>query len=202
MADIRQTTEPKSDQLNADSLIGGKSLTIKVTKVSLAAGDQPVVISYEGDNGRPYKPCKSMRRVLVNVWGADGNAFIGRSMTLYCDDKVVFGGMAVGGIRISHMSHIEKDVTMALTATRASRKPFTVKPLVVKDDEQSSAITASKLHELLAECCAGDAEQMTALLSELTAGKLELDKLHTYSEKWLSAAYQKLQERGQAEPSS
>ena len=113
-------------------------MTIKVTKVSLAAGDQPVILNYENDNGRPYKPCKSMRRVLVNVWGPDGNAFIGRSMTLYCDEKVQFGGLAVGGIRISHMSHIDAPVTMALTATRATRKPFTIKPLALADDKPTA----------------------------------------------------------------
>lgn len=130
MTDLRMTIVPKSDQINADSLIGG-SITIKVTKVSLCPeADQPIAINYDGDNGRPFKPCKSMRRVLVNVWGPDGNAYTGRSMTLYRDDKVQFGGLAVGGIRISHMSNIKAPVTMALTATRANRKPFTVKPLI------------------------------------------------------------------------
>lgn len=131
MIDMRKTTIPKSDQLNADDLLG-QTLTIKVTKVSLLAeADQPIAIGFEGDGGKPYKPCKSMRRVLVNCWGPDGNAYVGRSMTLYRDDKVAFGGLAVGGIRISHMSHIDGPVTMALTTTRASRKPFTVNPLVV-----------------------------------------------------------------------
>ena len=132
MSDLSTTIAPKSDQLNADDLIGGATKTITVTKVSLLGEtDQPVAVNFQGDNGKPYKPCKSMRRVLVHVWGKDGNAYIGRSMTLYRDDKVKFGGMDVGGIRISHMSHIDSPVTMALTATKASRKPYTVKPLAV-----------------------------------------------------------------------
>jgi hypothetical protein len=130
MTDLRTTILPKSDQINADNLIGGP-ITIKVTKVSLCPeAEQPIAINFEGDNGKPFKPGKSMRRVLVNVWGPDGNAYTGRSMTLYRDDKVQFGGLAVGGIRISHMSNIKAPVTMALTATRANRKPFTVKPLI------------------------------------------------------------------------
>lgn len=132
MSNMLQTVIPKSDQLNADDLIGGKMLTIKVTKVSLVNGDQPVAVNYEGDNGKPYKPCKSMRRVLIHAWGGDGAAYVGRSMTLYCDPTVKFGGADVGGIRISHMSNIERDMTVALTATRANRKPFTVKPLIVE----------------------------------------------------------------------
>lgn len=70
-----------------------------------------------------------MRRVLVRIWGIDGTAYVGRRMTLYRDEAVQFGGVAVGGIRISHMSGISSAVTTPLTEKRASRKPFTVKPL-------------------------------------------------------------------------
>jgi hypothetical protein len=128
------TIIPKSDQLNADDLIGGQTKTIKITNVTLVAGDQPVALSYEGDNGKPFKPGKSMRRVLVTIWGGDGKEYIGRSMTLYRDEKVKFGGVDVGGIRISHMSHIKEPITMALTAAKAVRKPFTVLPLVESVD--------------------------------------------------------------------
>ena len=146
MTDMTKTIEPKSDQLNSDSLIGGRTLTIKITSVSLCAGEQPIAVNFEGDDNKPWKPCKGMRRVLVNVWGADGNKYIGRSLTLYRDDKVLFGGVAVGGLRISHMSHIDKEVTMALTASRANRKPFTVKPLhtVVVHTANTAAIDAAK----------------------------------------------------------
>ena len=129
--DMLKTIVPKSNQLNSDDLVGGRTITIKITKVSIAAGDQPVALSYEGDGGKPYMPGKSMRRVIVNCWGSDANLYVGRSMTLYRDDKVMFGGVAVGGIRISHISDISEQMTMALTVTRANKKPFTVKPLVV-----------------------------------------------------------------------
>lgn len=133
MTDLAATIAPKSDQLNADDLIAGPR-TIKITRVSASGdGDQPIAVNFEGDNGKPWKPCKSMRRVLVHVWGRDGNSYVGRSLTLYRDPAVRFGGIEVGGIRISHMSDIDRDVTMALTATRANRKPFTVKPLVVRE---------------------------------------------------------------------
>lgn len=127
--DMAATIIPKSDQLNADDLIAGPR-TITVTGIrGNDSAEQPVSIAFEGDGGKPYKPCKSMRRVMVYVWGPDAKAYIGRSMTLYTDPAVQFGGMKVGGIRISHMSHIEAPQTMALTATRAKRAPFTVQPL-------------------------------------------------------------------------
>ena len=127
--DMSTTIAPKSDQLNSDDLISGPR-TITVTRVSgNDNADQPVNISFQGDNNKPFRPCKSMRRVLVHCWGPDATKYVGRSMTIYRDPKVTFGGMQVGGIRISHMSHIDKPQTMALTATRAKRAPFKVEVL-------------------------------------------------------------------------
>lgn len=133
MTDLSLTIAPKSDQLNADDLIGGAK-TIRITKVSACPGsvEQPIAISFEGDNDKPFKPCKSMRRVFVQIWGKDGNQYTGRHVTLFRDPRVQFGGLAVGGIRISHMSEIDKDITVILTETKKSRKPFTVKPLVAE----------------------------------------------------------------------
>lgn len=129
--DLSKTIQPKSDQMNYDDFLSTGVVTIKVTGIAGSADpQQPVAISYEGDNGKPYKPCKSMRRVLVTIWGADGSKYIGRSMTLYGDPKVMFGGIAVGGIRISHMSDIDAPVTLALSTSKAQRKPFTVQPLI------------------------------------------------------------------------
>lgn len=129
MTDLRKTIIPKSDQLNSDDLISGPMI-ITVTKVSLLGdAEQPIAIGFEDNGGKPYKPCKSMRRVMVQAWGPDGNAYTGRSMALYRDPKVKWGGLEVGGIRISHMSDISGPMTMALTETKQSRKPFTVHPL-------------------------------------------------------------------------
>ena len=148
MSDMHQTIIPKSDQLNADDLIG-RNLTIKITGVDIKGGqEQPVSIHFDGDNGKPYKACKSMCRVMVNVWGPDSKKYIGRSMTLYRDPKVKWGGMDVGGIRISHMSDIAEEMTMALTVTRANRKPFTVRPIVVAAPKP---LTEAALKKILAD---------------------------------------------------
>jgi hypothetical protein len=130
MDDMKQTIIPKSDQINSDDLISGP-MTIKITRVEVKGGqEQPVSIYFEGDNGKPYKSCKSMCRVMVSAWGPDSSKYVGRSLTLYRDAKVKWGGMEVGGIRISHMSDIDENMTMALTVTRANKKPFTVRPII------------------------------------------------------------------------
>lgn len=129
MTDLAKTIAPKSDQLNADDLIAGPR-TITITGVrGCDEPDQPIAVNFEGDDRKPYKPCKSMRRVMVHCWGPDGNTYAGRRMTLYCDPNVQFGGIKVGGIRISHMSHIDREMVLPLTVTRAKRTPYTVKPL-------------------------------------------------------------------------
>lgn len=152
--DISATVAPKSDQLNADDLIVGPR-TILVTAVKARAstgqGDQPVAVHFEGDNGKPYLPCKSMRRVLLYVWGSNGNAYVGRSMTLFRDESVVFGGAAVGGIRISHMSEMARSMTLSLTASKASRKPYVVQPLVVAAAPAKAAKKEATAEEKLAK---------------------------------------------------
>lgn len=137
VTNLRSTIEPKSDQLNAEDLMG-VTRTITVTGVKAGTPDQPITINYEGDNGRPYKPCKSMRRVLIYLWGDDGRKWSGQSMTLYCDPEVKFGGVKVGGIRISHMTGIDKPVDVALTVTRGKRAPYNIQPL--KMQQQAPAM--------------------------------------------------------------
>ncbi len=129
MKDMRAVIVPKSDQLNSDDLLSGP-ITIKISGVAITPGtEQPVSVSFAGDGGKPWRPCKSMARVMVHCWGPDANEYTDKSLRLYRDPKVPWGGLAVGGIRISHMSHIDRAVTMALTESKKNRKPFTVLPL-------------------------------------------------------------------------
>lgn len=124
--DLRDTIIPKSDQLNADQLLGGP-ITIRVTSVTRGSEDQPIVIGYENDAGRPYKPAKSMRKVLIFAWGPDGSQWVGRMMTLYNKRDVKWGGVEVGGIRISAMSHIDAEIKLSLAETRGKKAPIIIK---------------------------------------------------------------------------
>ena len=125
---FEKTIEPKSDQLNADDLMTGpKVVTVTGWKRGSEA-TQPIDITLK--ECKPFRPCKSMRRVLAALWGKDPSGWTGRQMTLYCDPKVRFGGSAVGGIRISHLTDIpEKGVEIQLTETRGKRAPFRVELL-------------------------------------------------------------------------
>ncbi len=136
--DITDTLVPKSDQLNAEDLLTGPR-TVTVEKVTKGSVEQPVDIHLVEFPGRPFRPSKTVRRILVAAWGAEASNYTGRRMVLYRDPAVRFGGQDVGGIRISAMSHIKGRITIALTVTRGKRAPFTVEPL---GDEPSSEDTA------------------------------------------------------------
>lgn len=125
IVNLRDTITPKSDQLNADDLIGMEKV-ITVTGVRRGNNESPLFINYQGDDGRPFKPCKSMRRILIFAWGENGNDWIGKSMRLYCDPSVKYAGKEVGGIRISAVSGISNPINVKLTATRGSKKEYKV----------------------------------------------------------------------------
>lgn len=175
MVDLSSTIKPKSDQLNADDLISGP-ITIKVTDVTSRAGDQPIAINFKDDGGKPFLPCKSMRRVLVQLWGSDGKNYIGRSMTLYRDQKVTWGGAEVGGIRISHMSDLDGDKTIALTANKSQRKPYVVKKLVIKEDalKDDGILAANKGEEELKKWFETLTPQNKSIVKKEFLGELKL----------------------------
>lgn len=126
--DLSETTAPRSDQQNYDDYVSG-SKTVTVTEVKAGSEEQPVEIHLLEFPGRPYKPSKSMRRVLIAAWGSDSSPWHNRRMTLYGDPTVRFGGSVTGGIKISHLSDIDKAISVNLTVTRGRRAPHKVEPL-------------------------------------------------------------------------
>lgn len=161
--DISAAATPKSDQLNADDLISGPQL-VTITEVRKGNSEQPVeIVTAEFGSGRPYRPGKSMIRVLLAAWGKEAAAYTGRRLMLYRDPDIRFGKDTVGGIRISAMSHIDSRLTLALTVTRGRRAPFTVDPLpdgppviteeAVAEFEMRFAetLTAAELHIVAAD---------------------------------------------------
>lgn len=125
---MKITAEPRSDQWNADDFTGGPR-TFTVAGVKTGAAEQKYDIELVEGQGRVWRPPLTMLRVLLAAWGDDAAAWQGRRVTLYQDPTVRFGKDAVGGIRISHLSHIDGPLKLALTTTRGKRAPFVVQPL-------------------------------------------------------------------------
>lgn len=160
------TIVPRSDQLNADDLLV-RPLTITVREVQFKSSkEQPVWFFYDGDDGKPYKPCLSMRRVIIKVWGESASQYIGRRMTLFCDETVKYGKELVGGIRISHMSHIGEAITMPLTEKRGVKRAYTVEPLpTARDDRGANDGARETADDLIRRARAADGPDALKMLA-------------------------------------
>jgi hypothetical protein len=170
MVDMSRHIVAKSDQLNADDLIG-KPRTVTITKVvEYSSPDQPIGLHYEGDAGKPYKPCKGMRRALVFIWGPDGAEYVGRSLTLFHDPSVTWGGEAVGGIRISHASHIRGKETFPISTSKTKRVQYTVEPLAAPKPRRTLEEQVAAYEGAIAK--AADLEALATLQQSEGATKL------------------------------
>ena len=146
--------QAKSDQLNAVDI--PQPITRTVTKVIRNdTKEQPASIVLD-DPKRPYKPCKSMLRVLVSCWGSDPALWLGRQMTLFCDPSVKWAGESVGGIRISHLSHLPGNKDVQLNESKHKKITWTVFNIETKVEPEritkaTKAIAACKTVEDLAK---------------------------------------------------
>lgn len=161
--DISAAAAPKSDQVNADDLMSGPRV-VTIERVTEGSAEQPVQIHLAEFPGRVYRPGKSMIRVLINAWGADSKVYAGRRLKIYRDPEIKFGPEKVGGIRISHMSHIGNRLTLALTVTRGKRSPFVVEPL----PDGPPLITDAQADEIIDDIrTAADREALAAIWAQL-----------------------------------
>lgn len=126
--DITKAIQPKSDQLNSDDL--AQPVTVTITDVRQGNAEQPVhiVTDVYGDR-RPWKPAKTMLRLMASQWGVETTAWHGKRVTIYRDPSVTFGGDTVGGIRIAAMSGINRAFTDTVTIKRGKRSKVTVDKL-------------------------------------------------------------------------
>lgn len=135
--DLSKTIIPKSDQLNFED-VQSQPITAVIKAVREGSKDQPVFIDLTDYDGRPYKPSKSMRRVLIGGWGNNGHTWVGKALTLIGDPSVKFGGVAVGGIKVHAMSDVDGDFSLMLSVSRGKRVEHRVKKLEVKSPEKPS----------------------------------------------------------------
>lgn len=169
--DLAEAMAPKSDQMNGDDLLTApRTLTIKAVRI--VGGEQPVSIDFE-EFPRPWKPSKSMLRVLADraVWGPDETKWAGHRLTLFRNPDVKFGADKVGGIRVSHVSGISKKTAVVITMTRGKKAPYVVEPLPESAPTSPPVAeeTVARLAELRAEWKDATAERRTEIAAEVKA---------------------------------
>jgi hypothetical protein len=125
---MRVTIEKKTDQLNYEDFLGHVTRIVTIAGVKAGTKEQQYDVAIEGDQ-RVWRPAVTVLKLLVEAWGDDATEWVGRRAQLYGDPDIMFGRDKVGGIRVSHLSHISKPVVASLTETRGKRKIHTVQPL-------------------------------------------------------------------------
>ena len=185
--DISETTQAKSDQQNYDDYAGGIVRTVTVAEVRKGSSEQPVEIHLVEFPGKPFKPAKTVRRLLVAAWGKDSSVYVGRRMTLYGDPTVKWAGQAVGGIRVSHLSDIDKPLKVMLSESKGKRVPVTVQPLPDAPTPQADPIAEAKtrLWNAWTSFNEPDAAALTAAFNEATGTDLSTatpEQMHEYAD--------------------
>lgn len=141
--DVSNAIVAKSDQLNAIDLTG-RDVTVAITDVKPGPADQPVhIITDAYGPSRPWKASKTALRDIVQAWGTDSTAWVGRRLTLFNDPEVLWAGQAVGGIRIRAMSHIDKAFEAKHVITRGKTKKVMIQPLPDAPDVDPEKVTAA-----------------------------------------------------------
>lgn len=164
---MRDAIAPRSDQMNGmDLLSGERIMTITEVKV-FDSPDQPVHIWFaEFPRERPFKPSKTVSRILVAAWGDDETAYVGRRLHLFRDPEIVFGRDKVGGIRLKAMSHIPKRFAVTLATSKGKVAPYVIE--VLPDDAPTSPpVTESPVDQLRAEWKTADPERRKTIEAEV-----------------------------------
>ena len=125
---IEESLAANSDQLNASDL--ARPRTITITAVSWTdSTHKKLDVWFDGDGGKPWRPCLTMRRLLAKLWGVMTADWVGKSVTIYSDEAVRYMEKQTGGIRVSHASDIGKEESVFLPAKRGKYEKYTVQPL-------------------------------------------------------------------------
>lgn len=126
--DITETLAPNSDQLdNVDLIAGSRTFTVERVEVRPGA-EQPVNVFF-AEFPRPWRPGKTMRRILAACWSPESSTWTGKRVELFRDPDVKFGRDTPGGTRIRAVSHIDGTKKLILPTSKGKVGEFIVEPL-------------------------------------------------------------------------
>ena len=187
----------KSDQINAADLAGGQSLIITVR--SVRPGPDAVQQPWEivSDHPTVYRPCKTMRRVIIGCWGGvvqrphptepgkfvdelDWSSWVGKRIELHTDPTVRFGTDVTGGIRIRALSGLRQAWSQSLPVSRGKVVKFVVGvlPDVAQQPAKPATVAPTELPKFVAAVEGLAAGLTVPLLREyLAASGIEIDTL-------------------------
>jgi hypothetical protein len=170
---MRVEIKKNTDQLNYEDFLGGVTRTVTIAKVEKGRKEAQYDIAIEGDD-RYWRPPATVLKLLKLAFGDNAEDWIGKRATLYGDPEVKApGGKKVGGIRVSHLSHIDKPLVASLSITRGQTGTFTIQPLPDAAPAAEPTIDA-RIKQLQSEWRAADADRRAEIEAEVAALKAGL----------------------------
>lgn len=139
--DITDALAPTSDQLDAIELAHPRTFTIDTgSRLGKREGKVVAEIRLVGFD-RVWRPSKGMLDLLAACWTTDAKTWVGHRVTVYNDPDVMFGREKVGGIRVSHLSHIDgpRDVKIRASGSAGRKQMWHVEPLTDAAPKPKSA---------------------------------------------------------------
>ena len=132
--ELQQTAAAKSDQIDADNLIGGITMDVTIKAVQRGpSNEQPLQLVLE-ETDKFYRPSKTYRRALIGCFGDEPANWIGQRLRLIRNPNTMFGGVKVGGIEVSHAS-IKAPVVFMLSAKRGKKSEISIDVIPAKKEE-------------------------------------------------------------------
>ena len=123
--ELQACAEAKSDQIDADNLIGGITMDVTIKAVQRGpSNEQPLQLVLE-ETDKFYRPSKTFRRALIGCFGDEPASWVGQRLRLARDPNVMWGGVKVGGVIVSHAS-IEAPMVFMLQAKRGKKSAVSI----------------------------------------------------------------------------
>lgn len=124
-AELQKSIEAKSPQIDADDLVGGLTLDLTIKAVQRGpSNEQPIQLVLK-ETEKFYRPNKTFRRALIGCFGDDPKDWIGQQLRLARDPDVMWGGVKVGGVVITHAS-IAAPIVLMLSTKRGKKSAVSI----------------------------------------------------------------------------
>ena len=124
-SELIQAVAAKSDQIDADNLIGGITMDVTIKSVQRGPSNEQPVQLVLNETDKFYRPSKTFRRALIGCFGDDPANWVGQRIRLVRNPDTTFGGVKVGGIEVSHAS-IPAPIVLMLSTKRGKKTAVSI----------------------------------------------------------------------------
>ena len=120
-----QCAAARSDQYNADDLVGGITLDVTIKEVQRGPSKEQKLQLALKETEKFYRPSKTYIRALIACFGDEPAGWIGKRLRLIRNPDTMFGPMKVGGIEVSHAS-IPQPIVVMLQSKRGKKSAVSI----------------------------------------------------------------------------